>query len=124
MHSESVQSGGPTGGGEHLLPVPDEAVIYKAVSDGGVLLHTATEVYFGLNRVGARVWELLPPASRTFDELCPKIIADYPDAAPETVRNDVAELLSELVSHGLATFGDVRTGGGAGPPGPAPFSSP
>jgi hypothetical protein len=124
MHPESVQSSGRTGDGEHLLPFPDEAVIYKAVSDGGVLLHTATEVYFGLNRVGARVWELLPPASRTLDELCPKIIADYPDAAPESVRNDVAELLSELASQGLVTFGDPGRVGGAGPPGSVPTPSP
>lgn len=86
-----------------MLPVPDPAVIFRTLPDGAVLLHTATEVYYGLNVVGARVWELLPPAVLDLDELCAQLAAEYPDADPSEVRADVVELLDELRDAGLVT---------------------
>ena len=47
-----------------MLPVPNPKVLFKSMSDGAVLFSTDNEVYFGLNSVGARVWELLPPSAR------------------------------------------------------------
>ncbi len=84
-----------------LLPVADPQVIYKPLSDGGVLFSTADEVYFGLNEVGARVWELLPPVTHTLDELCAAVHSRYPDVDPGMIRADVMELLSELEAAGL-----------------------
>lgn len=86
-----------------MLPVPDPAVIFRTLPDGAVLLHTATEVYYGLNTVGARVWELLPPATLDLDELCAQLAAEYPDADPSDIRSDVLELLVELREAGLVT---------------------
>ena len=84
-----------------MLPVPSPDVIHRALPEGGILFHSADEVYFGLNPVGVRVWELLPPASETLDALCGVLAAEYPDASPDTIRADVAELLAELAAHGL-----------------------
>ena len=84
-----------------MLPVANPKVIYKALSDGAVLFSTEEEVYFGLNEVGARVWELLPPVMRTLDEVCAALTVQYPDADPAMIRADVMELLAELVSHRL-----------------------
>ena len=86
-----------------MLPAPDPAVIFRTLPDGAVLLHTATEVYYGLNSVGARVWELLPPASGDLDDLCRRLSAEYPDASVAEIRADVAGLLSELRHAGLVT---------------------
>jgi hypothetical protein len=90
-----------------MLPVANPNVIYKALTDGAVLLSTTDEVYFGLNEVGAKVWERLPPALNTMDELCAAIAAEYPDADPETIRADVSALLSELTSFGLVVSRDA-----------------
>jgi hypothetical protein len=87
-----------------MMPVPHPQVISRAVGDGSILFHSADEVYFGLNRVGARVWELLP-AVESMDELTAAISAEYPDAPADSVRADVAELLEQLAAQGL-----VRTG--------------
>lgn len=87
-----------------MLPVGNPRVLYKALSDGAVLFSTADEVYFGLNAVGARVWELLPPVSRTMDELCSALAAAYPDVDIDTIRGDVIDLLSELARHGLVEY--------------------
>jgi len=83
------------------LPVPAPGIMYQALDDGAVLLAPATEVYFGLNHVGAAVWEHLPPARATFGELCAAVRAAYPDASADAVRQDAARLLDELAAAGL-----------------------
>jgi hypothetical protein len=84
-----------------MLPVPSQSVIYRSLSEGAVLFSTTDEVYFGLNEVGARIWELLPPVSSTLDELVRELSASYPEVELATIRADVVELLSELQSQGL-----------------------
>ena len=84
------------------LPVANAAVIFRELPDGAVLLSTETEIYFGLNEVGARIWQLLPPASASFLQLCERLALEYPDAPIETIRADVAELLEALLEQRLA----------------------
>jgi hypothetical protein len=86
---------------ETLLPAPHPDVIFGSLSDGAVLFATASEVYFGLSDVGSRVWELLPPARRTMEELCVELCRQYPDVPPGTIRTDVEELLADLLANGL-----------------------
>ncbi len=83
------------------LPSPLPTVIFQRLADGAVLFAPEIEIYFGLNDVGARVWELLPPASRSLDELCARLAVQYPDAPSEEIRRDVSELLEQLASEGL-----------------------
>jgi hypothetical protein len=84
------------------LPSPSTEVVFRTVDEGAVLLATRDEVYFGLNEVGARIWQLLPPATTTLDELCDVLAAEYPDAPADVLRADVRELLDALVAAGLA----------------------
>ena len=97
--------------GDCMLPVANPNVIFKALLDGeAVLFSTEEEVYFGLNEVGARVWELLPPATNSFDELCAALSVQYPDADPAMIRADVTELIAELSRHRLVIpHGSERT---------------
>ena len=90
------------------LPAPAPGVMCQELDDGAVLFSPATEIYFGLNHVGAAVWSLLPPASATLDELCATLAGRYPDAPPERLADDVERLLVELAREGLV----VRTDGG------------
>lgn len=92
-----------------MLPSANPDVIYKALADGAVLLSTTDEVYFGLNEVGARVWEHLPPVLETLDDLCAAIGAEYPDVDPEMIRADVSQLLAELAEHKLVLPTDSQT---------------
>lgn len=84
-----------------MLPTRNPKVIFKALATGAVLYATEEEVYFGLNPVGVRVWELLPPAHQTLDEVCRVIASEYPDAPEDVIRADVTELLDELIKLGL-----------------------
>lgn len=84
-----------------MLPTRNPKVIFKALATGAVLYSTEEEVYFGLNPVGVRVWELLPPAHQQLDDLCRVLAAEYPDVEESVIRADVAELLDELLKSGL-----------------------
>ncbi len=84
------------------LPYPSPSAIFKDLDEGGVLLSTTDEVYFGVNPVGARIWALLPPVSKTFGELCRALEQQYPEAGSERIRIDAQEFLEALIASGLA----------------------
>lgn len=84
-----------------MLPRPHPGVLFKTVSDGAVLLHVEEEIYFGLNEVGTRIWQLLPPTCADLDDLCARLSQTYADVAPEVLRADVLELLGELEANQL-----------------------
>jgi hypothetical protein len=86
---------------EFPLPHPSPSAIFKDLDEGGVLLSTSDEVYFGVNPVGARIWSLLPPVSRTFGELCAALEQQYPEAGSDRIRADAQEFLEALAASGL-----------------------
>ncbi len=72
-----------------------------------VILNFADEVYYGLDGVGARVWELLREP-RTLAELRDAVTAEY-DVDAATVDADLRELLEDLATRRLLEVlpGDV-----------------
>lgn len=84
-----------------LLPKPAESAIFRALPEGGVLFSTTSEVYFGVNMVGARIWELLPPTTRTFEQLCATLCAEYSDVSADVIRGDARKFVEQLVTNGL-----------------------
>lgn len=96
-----------------MLPVPHPAIIFQRIDDGAVLFSPGTELYFGLNEVGAKVWQLLPPASGTMDELCATIARDYPEVEAAVIRQDIEELLMQLLREGLVAPSAATGTGGA-----------
>jgi hypothetical protein len=86
------------------LPTPAKGAVFKRLPEGGVLFSTETEVYFGVGNVGARIWELLPPASKTIDELVAVLAAQYRDVSASQIRSDVEAFLGELLANGLVGF--------------------
>lgn len=72
------------------------------MADGAVLFAPETEIYFGLNEVGSRIWQLMASPNGSFDDLCGQLSTHYPDVPLETIRQDVRQLLDELVAEGLA----------------------
>lgn len=100
------------------LPKPAESSIFKALPDGGVLFSTTSEVYFGVNAVGARIWQLLPPECATFEELIGRLTAEYRDVSADVIRADARRFLDQLTANGLA----LGAGSGDVPP-PAPTAA-
>jgi hypothetical protein len=83
------------------LPTPSPSAIFRRLPEGGVLFSTETEVYFGVGVVGARIWELLPPATRTVEEMVAILASQYHDVPASQIRTDVERFLTELLSNGL-----------------------
>jgi len=90
-----------------VLPTRNPKIIFKALATGAVLYSPQDEVYFGLNPVGVRVWELLPPANQNLDDVCRTLSVVYAAATAEMIRADVAELLEELEKLGLVVPADA-----------------
>ena len=84
-----------------------DRVAFRAYGDssGGVLLDLETSLYFGVNAVGALVWELIGSGneiSRIVEEMHSKI-----EDAPKDLADDVDQFLAELEERRLVTLDDV-----------------
>jgi len=86
------------------LTTTNDAVV-RQVGGETVVLDIASGTYFGLDPVGARVWQLIEDDECTLAETCDRIGAEY-DVAREQLERDILALAAQLVEHGLATKAD------------------
>ena len=80
-----------------------EQVMARQVGEETVMLDLESGTYFGLDPVGARIWQLLEQG-RAREEICEALASEY-DAPREQIEADVSTLLAELASHGLTVSG-------------------
>jgi hypothetical protein len=86
--------------------------LFQSLSGEGVFLNLTTEQYFGLDRVGTRVWELVC-ASGSAENAVHQMLREYDVSEPQ-LRSDVERILAELQTAGLIEFaGDVGDNGHA-----------
>ena len=71
----------------------------RQVGDETVLLDLASGNYYGLDPVGARIWQLLGEG-KTLVEVCDALVAEY-DVPRSTLESDVERLVGELGAKGL-----------------------
>jgi hypothetical protein len=62
-------------------------------------------VYYGLDVVGTRVWQLLTQG-RTITSVCDTMIEEF-EVAPDVLRDDVSRLVGELRERGIVTPRDL-----------------
>lgn len=74
-------------------------VLVRLLDQESVLLNLETEQYFGLDETGTRMWKLVT-TSPNIDTAYKELLAEY-DVQPEMLRENLTELLSHLVEHGL-----------------------
>ena len=90
--------------GDHepgMLPTPADSVIFRRLETGAVVYDSAAEVYYGLNDVGAAIWELLGDPDLSPDRLIARLASRYPDADETLLRADFDALIGSLVGYGL-----------------------
>jgi len=78
---------------------PAEHVVAKLVGEELVLLAYEEEVYYGLDPIGARIWELFG-TGRSLGEIIDTLLGEY-DVSREELAADVEKLVAELESNGL-----------------------
>ena len=84
------------------LTVPDD-VVFRDVVGEAKILHLGSGVYFGLDAVATRVWELIVEGRR-LQEVRDAIAAEF-DAPPERIHADVTALVEQLVAKRLLDVG-------------------
>jgi hypothetical protein len=101
MHAELIaMPAAPVSFDRRVVASPD--VLYRTVGDEAVILHLGTELYLGLDPIGARIWTVLhdsPSIGAAFDLLR----REY-DVEPEVLRRDLMELIDELLAQSLVTL--------------------
>jgi hypothetical protein len=71
----------------------------RIIGDEAVILNLKSELYLGLNPVGTRIWTVLhgaPSIQAAYESLLTEF-----DVAPEQLRQDMDELLDQLLAQGL-----------------------
>jgi hypothetical protein len=75
------------------------------VGGEAVILHLDDGVYYGLNEVGARVWQLVQEPRR-LSEIVDAIVSEY-DVSREQCQGDVQGLVHELLEKKLVIVRDA-----------------
>ena len=76
-------------------------VVARGVGKDLVLLHLESGTYFGLDPVGARVWELIGE-DKTLAEIYEVLLKEY-DVPREDLERDTINLLEDLLAQDLIT---------------------
>lgn len=81
-------------------PLRPAAHVAAAEIDGeAVLLNVSSGVYFGLNPVATRIWQLIGEGTTT-DGIVRALLAEY-DVDETVVRSDVTRTVQQLAADGL-----------------------
>ncbi len=75
------------------------------LADETVILDLKAGIYYGLNSVGARVWDLIQEP-RTVDQIRDAILQEY-DIDPASCERDLGALLGELAARELVRIDHV-----------------
>ena len=84
---------------------PPERVLTRELDGEAVLLNLDSGQYFGLDKVGTRMWAALssaPSIEAAFTTLC-----GIYDVEASQLKRDLKTLIEALEAHGLAAFHDA-----------------
>ncbi len=85
---------------EHSVVVAVQGQVSADLAGEAVVLNLQSGVYYGLNEVGARIWELIQqPTSVVM--LCETLLAEY-EVEPERCQQDLLQICQDLIASGLA----------------------
>jgi len=80
--------------------VPD-GIVFQSLQDEMVLLNLHTGVYFGLNAVGARMWQLIQAHQNTpLNEVLDALVDEY-DVPSDRCAGDLLTLVARLEENRL-----------------------
>lgn len=80
------------------------SVLFRTVDDESVLLNLDSEIYFGLDDVGTRMWTALT-STASVGEAYEQLLAVY-DVAADELQHDLEALVAQLVEQGLLAVAD------------------
>ncbi|GBF33822.1 hypothetical protein DCCM_2933 [Desulfocucumis palustris] len=88
--------------GPHTIVAQATGLVAADMDGEKVMLNIEKGKYFGLNRVGSRIWELLEKPL-TVQEMVAVLLKEY-DVEEKNCRQDVLTYLSKLYARGLVAI--------------------
>lgn len=85
-----------------------EDIVFRELDGEAVILNLATGIYFGLDPIGTRMWQLIERHAR-LEAVLAELREEY-DAPPATLERDLVRLASELMAKGLVVTDAGATG--------------
>lgn len=79
----------------------NDDVLFQELKGEAVLLNLKSGIYFGLDPVGTRIWQLLADQDQLSD-IARTIVAEY-EVTEDRCAADLMALVAELERHGLVT---------------------
>lgn len=92
----------------HSIVVAAPEQVSCPLGEESAILNLKNTVYYGLNAVGARVWNLLQ-RPRSIGELRDVLLDEY-EVEPERCEKDLLELLGKMREEGLIQVQSVAAG--------------
>jgi len=86
---------------ESAVAIPED-VVFRELDGEAVILNLATGIYFGLDPVGTRMWQLL--AERRQLRHVWQALQDEYEAAPDRLERDLIEFVELLHARQLVTI--------------------
>jgi hypothetical protein len=86
-----------------LINIP-EAVYTQEIGEETILLDTARGLYFSLDPIGSRMWQLLRE-HRALRPAYEVLLKEY-DVEPERLETDLLALAAKMIDKGLASLKD------------------
>ena len=83
---------------DRMIEISDQ-VIFKPVGDEMVLLDFRSGMYYGLDPIGVRIWQLLAE-HEPLGNVADRMSAEY-DVTREELERDIDALIEELERRGL-----------------------
>ncbi|HZR23164.1 MAG TPA: PqqD family protein [Vicinamibacterales bacterium] len=88
------------------LRVSDD-VVFRELDGEAVILNVESGIYFGLDPVGTRMWQLIG-SHPLLDSVLAELEHEY-DAPREVLEGDLLGLVHELIAKGLLAFDATPT---------------
>ena len=86
---------------DSIVAASDDAV-FRELDGESVILNLETGMYFGLDAVGTRVWQLAG-GTVSLRAIGERLVEEY-DAQPSVIERDLLDLADKLVAKGLWTI--------------------
>ena len=82
-----------------------EHVRFRELEGEAVLLNLQNEMYYCLDKVGTRMWQLLT-TSNSVQAAMDTMLEEFDDVTPETLAQDLNRMIEELQQYGLLEIVD------------------
>lgn len=87
---------------DRLLTIPN-LVHFQYLDGDGILLDLRNQLYFGLDDVGCRIWQLVRETGSEAG-IFAALVKEY-EVPPDEIRRDLAEWLDDLIERRLLEVG-------------------